>query len=101
MIDPHDNLPANFDKVEARLDNVILLDEAGVDYAITNAGALGVSNAVTLTQHAGNAVGNGLDWNKAFAAITSTPGKWIAITRHQRIHVRINIDSFETLFLNT
>ncbi len=83
MIDPHDNLPANFDKVEARLDNVILLDEAGVDYAITNAGALGVSNAVTLTQHAGNAVGNGLDWNKAFAAITSTPGKWFDIPNTQ------------------
>jgi len=85
MVDPHDNLPANFDKVEARLDNVILLDEAGVDYAITNAGSLGVSKAVPLTQHAGNAVGNGLDWNKAFAAITSTPGQWFDIPNTQII----------------
>ncbi|MEP3891869.1 MAG: amidohydrolase [Hellea sp.] len=76
MIDPHDNLPTSFDTVEARLDNVVLLDEAGVDYVITNASVLGVSRPATLTQHAGNAVGNGLDWDKAFAAITSTPAKW-------------------------
>lgn len=79
MVDPHDNLPASFDKVEARLDNVILLDAAGVDYAITNHGALGVSKPVTLTQHAGNAVGNGLSWDKAFTAITATPAKWFDI----------------------
>jgi len=79
MVDPLDNLPGSFDMVEARLDNVNFLDEAGVDYAITNAGALGVSKPLTLTQHAGNAVGNGLDWNKAFAAITSTPARWFGL----------------------
>ena len=79
MVDPHENLPASFDKVEARLDNVVLLDAAGVDYVITNHGALGVSKPVTLTQHAGNAVGNGLSWDKAFAAITATPAKWFDI----------------------
>jgi len=83
MVDPHDNLPTSFDKVEARLDNVVLLDAAGVDYAITNAGALGVSKPVTLTQHAGNAVGNGLAWDKAFAAITSTPGDWFGLSNAQ------------------
>jgi len=79
MVDPHDNLPASFDSVEARLDNVVLLDAAGVDYAITNASALGIQRAATLTQHAGNAVGNGLEWDKAFAAITSTPAKWFGL----------------------
>ncbi len=79
MVDPHENLPASFDQVEARLDNVVLLDQAGVDYVITNAGALGVSKPMTLTQHAGNAVGNGLDWNKAFSAITETPAKWFGL----------------------
>jgi len=79
MVDPHDNLPASFDSVEARLDNVVLLDAAGVDYAITNASALGIQRPATLTQHAGNAVGNGLDWDKAFAAITSTPAKWFGL----------------------
>ncbi|WP_034387010.1 amidohydrolase family protein [Hellea balneolensis] len=76
MIDPHQNLPSSFESVGARLDNVIILDEAGVDYAITNASALGIQRPATLAQHAGNAVGNGLEWNKAFAAITSTPAKW-------------------------
>ena len=76
MVDPHDNLPDSFDSVEARLDNVVLLDTAGVDYAITNASALGIQRPATLAQHAGNAVGNGLDWEKAFAAISSTPAKW-------------------------
>ena len=79
MVDPHDNLPASFDSVEARLDNVILLDAAGVDYAITNASALGVQRPATLAQHAGNAVGNGLEWDKAFAAITYTPAKWFGL----------------------
>ena len=80
MIDPHENLPSSFDQVEARLDNVVLLDAAGVDYAITNVGVLGVSKPVTLTQHAGNAVGNGLSWDKAFAAVTSTPAEWFGIS---------------------
>ncbi len=79
MVDPHDNLPASFDRVESRLDNVNLLDAAGVDYAITNAGVLGVSKPITLTQHAGNAVGNGLSWDKAFAAITATPARWFGL----------------------
>ena len=79
MVDPHDNLPDSFDSVEARLDNVVLLDTAGVDYAITNASALGIQRPATLAQHAGNAVGNGLDWEKAFAAISSTPAKWFGL----------------------
>jgi len=83
MVDPHDNLPDSFDKAEARLDNIVLLDAAGVDYAITNAGVLGVSKPVTLTQHAGNAVGNGLAWDKAFAAITATPANWFGISNGQ------------------
>ena len=79
MVDPHDNLPDSFDSVEARLDNVVLLDAAGVDYAITNASALGIQRPATLAQHAGNAVGNGLEWDKAFAAISSTPAKWFGL----------------------
>lgn len=79
MVDPHDNLPSSFDSVEARLDNVVLLDKAGVDYVITNTSALGIQRPATLAQHAGNAVGNGLEWSKAFAAITSTPAKWFGL----------------------
>lgn len=79
MVDPHENLPSSFDSVGARLDNVVLLDKAGVDYAITNASALGIQRPATLAQHAGNAVGNGLDWEKAFTAITTTPANWFGL----------------------
>lgn len=79
MVDPHENLPSSFDSIGARLDNVVILDKAGVDYAITNASALGIQRPATLAQHAGNAVGNGLSWDKAFAAITITPAKWFGL----------------------
>ena len=79
MIDPHNNLPTSFETVDSSLKNIIILDEAEVDYAITNLSALGLQGVGTLTQHAGNAVGNGLDWNKSFAAITSTPARWFNI----------------------
>ena len=60
--------------------NIIILDEAGADYAIANLSALGLQGIGTLTQHAGNAVANGLDWDKAFAAITSTPASWFNLS---------------------
>ena len=79
IIDPHDNLPVNFEAVESRLDNVVWLDAAGVDYAIANISTLGVQKASAITQHAGNAVGNGLSWDKAFKAISETPAKWFGL----------------------
>ena len=76
MIDPQENLPASFDMVGARLDNVVLLDNAGVDYAIMTRSADLTHNVRVLSQHAGNAVSAGLSWDKAFAAITATPARW-------------------------
>lgn len=76
MVDPHNNLPLSFDMVESSFDNILILDAAGVEYAITNTSSLDVTNAANLNQHAGNAVGNGLSWDKAFAAITATPAEW-------------------------
>ena len=76
MVDPHENLPGSFDMVGARLDNVVILDEAGVDYAIMTRSAGLTHNVRVLSQHAGNAVGAGLSWDKAFAAISSTPARW-------------------------
>ena len=80
MIDPHNNLPSSFETVDSSLKNIIILDKAGVDYAITNLSALGLQGIGTLTQHAGNAVANGLEWHKAFAAITSTPASWFNLS---------------------
>ena len=83
IVDPQENLPASFDAVNASFDNVLVLDAAGVDYAIANLGALGVSKAGTLAQHAGNAVGNGLSRQAAFAAITDTPARWFGLPRNR------------------
>jgi len=79
MIDPHDNLPSSFESLGARLDNANILDEAGVEYAFTTATADTSHNVRVLAQHAGNAVGNGLDWSKAFAAVSATPRSWFNI----------------------
>ena len=79
MIDPHDNLPDGFDSVGARIDNALILDRAGVDYAFTTASADLTHNVRVLPQHAGNAVGEGLAWPKAWAAITTTPARWFGV----------------------
>jgi len=79
MIDPHENLPNSFDAIGSRLDNAVLLDEAGVEFAITTLSADSNHNVRVLPQHAGNAVGNGLDWDTAFAAITEVPARWFGV----------------------
>lgn len=83
MVDPHDNLPGNFENVGARLDNVLLLQEAGVDFAIMSRSSDFTHNVRLLPQHAGNAVGNGLDWEVAFKAISQTPAAWFGMRSGQ------------------
>ena len=79
MIDPHDNLHSTFESVGARIDNAVLLDRAGVPFAFTTATADLTHNVRVLPQHAGNAVGEGLSWDKAFAAISTTPAEWFGV----------------------
>lgn len=79
ILDPLENLPSSFESVGSRLDNVAFLDAADVNYAISNLTALGVTKPATLAQHAGAAVVEGLTWDKAFSAITSTPASWFGI----------------------
>lgn len=79
IIDPVFNLPEAFESLGANYQNVTILDTAGVDYAIANLTSLGVTKTQSLAQHAGNAVGNGLDWDKAFAAISETPARWFGL----------------------
>ena len=79
MIDPHDNLPDNFESVGARLDNAQRLRDAGVEFAFTTASADLTHNVRVLAQHAGNAVGEGLDWEEAFAAVSTTPARWYGV----------------------
>ena len=52
------------------MDNAALLNEAGVTIAFSGAGT---HNARNQRQAAGNAVANGLPWETALAALTSSP----------------------------
>ena len=70
LLDALVNLPGNFDRLGARLDNAMLLHEAGVTIAFAGAGS---HNARKLRQVAGNAVANGLAWEAALAALTVNP----------------------------
>jgi len=79
IIDPLKNLPDSFESVGSRLDNVIFLEKAGVEYAISNLGALGVTKPATLAQHAGAAVVEGLSWDQAYSAMSSIPAAWFGV----------------------
>jgi hypothetical protein len=70
LLDPLANLPSNFDRLGARLDNAALLNEAGVNVVFSGAGT---HNARKQRQAAGNAVANGLPWDAALAALTAVP----------------------------
>lgn len=79
IFDPLQNLPGSFESVGSRLDNVAFLEKAGVDYAISNLTALGVTKPATLAQHSGAVIVEGLSWEKAFAAISSAPAAWFGV----------------------
>lgn len=77
FVDPTENLPGGFDQTASRLDNIKLLQDAGVQTAIMSRTTTGSysHNLRLLTQHAGNAVANGLSWEGAFKSISSTPAE--------------------------
>lgn len=68
ILDGINNLPNNFERINARLDSAKLLADAGVSFTF-GAGAQ-THNARLITQSAGNAVANGLSWDEALMAIT-------------------------------
>jgi imidazolonepropionase-like amidohydrolase len=73
ILDGMNNLPGDFDHINARLDSANILLNAGVTVAF-GAGAR-THNARNLTQSAGIAVANGLEWDAALAAITLAPAQ--------------------------
>lgn len=74
ILDPLSNLPDRFERLSARLDNALLLRNAGVRIAIApQPGTVDAHQARLALQLAGNAVANGLAWADAFAAITTGP----------------------------
>lgn len=76
VLDPLANLPDRFERLSARLDNAVLLRNAGVRIAIAPVpGTVDAHQARLALQLAGNAVANGLPWDAAFAAVTSAPAE--------------------------
>ena len=75
VLDALGNLPRDFDHLNARLDAASVLADAGVRFAIGANGSAQNHNARNITQSAGIAVANGLDWEDALAAITLVPAQ--------------------------
>ena len=73
ILDGINNLPGNFDSINARLDSADILIEAGVTVAF--GAAAQTHSARLLTQSAGLAVANGLTWDQALEAITMAPAR--------------------------
>lgn len=76
LIDPHESLPRSFERIGARADHANLLTEAGIPFGFMTRTADLSHNVRVLPQHAGNAVGEGLSWDDAIAALTTTPLSW-------------------------
>ena len=70
ILDPLENLPSDFDQLDARFDNAKLLNEAGVRIAFSQDDGFHLRKN---RQLAGNAVAHGLPWDAGLAAITSGP----------------------------
>ncbi len=68
------NLPGNFDRLNAIRGAANILAAAGVSLALTD-GQSQSNNARNITQSAGNAVADGLDWDAALRAITLSPAE--------------------------
>lgn len=77
IIDGTGNLPGNFDHINARLESGGILAAAGVRVSF-GAGAR-THQTRNITQSAGNAVANGMDWNDALRAISLAPAEMYGV----------------------
>jgi imidazolonepropionase-like amidohydrolase len=75
IIDNDVNLPNSFSDIGATLKNAARLDAAGVVVAFQPQNDGPAHYARTITQIAGNAVANGMKWDRALAAITKNPAE--------------------------
>ena len=74
FLDPLVNLPGNFDRIGATLENAARLHAAGVPVGFSQSGDAS-HNARKVRQLAGNAVANGLPWDAALAGLTRVPAQ--------------------------
>jgi len=87
IFDPILNLPSSYDALGTRLDNAKLLHEAGVTIMFTGMGWQNTHNAYLVRQSAGNAVANGLPYQEAINAITTSPAKVFGLNSYGQIAV--------------
>lgn len=73
-----DNLPGNFDQINSRRGDARILADAGVKIALSDSQSQS-HNARNITQSAGNAVADGLDWDDALRAITLAPAEMYGV----------------------
>lgn len=69
---PFANIPSRFEHLGARIDNGVLLHEAGVEFAVM---APGTHESGQLRQLAGNLVAEGLPWEEGLKSITLSPAR--------------------------
>ncbi len=80
VLDTLSDLPSDFDRLGARLDNAARLQRAGVRIAISDGNLSANSyNMRNVRQLAGNAVAHGLPWEAALEAITVNPAEIFGI----------------------
>jgi imidazolonepropionase-like amidohydrolase len=77
IIDGTGNLPGNFDRINARLETGGILAGAGV--RVSFGAGLRTHQSRNITQSAGNAVANGMDWDDALMAITLAPAEMYGV----------------------
>jgi hypothetical protein len=92
FVDALQDLPEDFDRLGARLDNAVLMQRAGVHVAIYSSDR-GSHNARKVRQIAGNAVANGLPWEAGLEAITRVPAQALGLdTKLGRIEPGLTAD---------
>jgi len=99
VVDPVDNLPSSFESLGAGYDNIMILDTAGVDYAIANSW-FGLPSEMVTTGDISNLV----VWDGDPLEATSAPIKlWIdgeersLVSRQTLLRDRYNPTSNETI----
>jgi hypothetical protein len=90
ILNPLNDLPNDFDRLGASLENAARLQRAGVRIAFSSGDT---PQSRLIRQLAGNAVAHGLPWDAALAAITSVPADIFGVgATHGRIAVGQSAD---------
>ena len=78
VLDPTQNLPGTFDRINERRENAVILNDAGVRISFVESDSP-THNARNITQLAGNAVADGMPWDDALRSITLTPAEMFGV----------------------